>query len=120
MKRAILAFLTLLILMPGLVCAMPSCQDGIGKSPCPHHTAKGAAVPMLMQDCTKADLQKSPDIGVKKPDLLNQIFTVAAATIAVDDFSVAAVRSIHGPPPDWPTLSQTKPSIILTTQRFRE
>lgn len=118
MRRFLLSFLAFVILLPGFACAMPVCGMEKGGH-CPHHTAKVHG-PMLMQDCSKTDFQKAPDIACKKPDLGKNVFTIAAAVRALQDFEIADARFVRGPPPDWPSPSRTHPSIILATQRFRE
>ncbi len=76
---------------------------------------------MLFKDCMKVDLSKVDHSTLQKPDLTGKIFHVAwADTVPAYNFIPTSQNLIRGPPPDWPGLSQTKPSILLTTLRFRE
>ena len=77
---------------------------------------------MLFKDCAKADLFKSGDLAsVKKPDA-GKMFIAGwvAATTPAYDLTRPASHAIRGPPPDWPELSRTRPSILQITQRLRE
>lgn len=118
MKRFVLLFLAFAILLPGFACAMPVC--GMEKKEhCPHHMDKAAHGLTLMQDCAKADFQKTPDVACKKPDSGKIPFTLAAIELP-PQFETAFSRFVRGPPPEWPPSFLTKPPILLTTQRFRE
>lgn len=76
--------------------------------------------PMLFKDCTKADLYSADHVSLKKPDTVKTLFIAWADIVPVYVFTHADFHAIRGPPPDWPDLAQTQPSILLTTQRFRE
>jgi hypothetical protein len=118
MKRLLLVFLAFVILLPGFACAMPVCGMEKGGH-CPHHMDKSHGL-MLMQDCTKTDFQKAPDVACKKPDLGKDAFVIVTAAIPPANIKIADAGFVRGPPPDWPSASRTRPSIILTTQRFRK
>lgn len=121
----------LLMLTPGLACAMPSCAHEDGRQisagkPC-HDEAERDQTghgqkhgPMSNSDCAKIDLQNTDGQIVKKSAAIAQLFTPAisveknAGLVLVADTSI-----IRGPPPDWPAMSLTKPSILMTTLRIR-
>lgn len=76
---------------------------------------------VFFKDCSKVDLFSVDQASFEKPNLDNKIFFTAwVATTPDYSFTPAVNHTIRGPPPDWPDLSQTQPSILLTTQRFRE
>lgn len=137
MRKFFIHLLMLLMLTPGLVCGpfmaagkgqaavmqMPDMPDCHGmamvkdvdskKSPDEHGT-------MLFKDCAKVDLFSADHTVLKKPDMGKMFFIAWADMPSQPYFTPANFHAIRGPPPDWPDISQTKPSIILTTQRFRE
>lgn len=134
MKKLFFAFLMLLMVTPGLACGpflgigkaqaaqvsmpdMPDCKgmgmEGSKKTPDSEH--------VFFKDCSKVDLFGADHASLEKPDLGGKVFFIAwAATTPEYNFTPAAANAIRGPPPDWPDVSQTQPSILLTTQRFRE
>lgn len=130
MKRLLLSLMMLVMITPSLACAMPICADGkeaarIEQKPCAEHhsdsqkdESKGKV--RLLIDCTGVDLQvadsqadlKAPNT---QPDV--SVYTLTDETLlSQHDYIISKIR---GPPPDQPSLSETHPSIILTTQRFR-
>ena len=133
-KKALASFLILLMLTPSLVCAMPVCADearaAAAKQPCAghhdgHHDSKSSGDSKsgkvnLLKDCMSVDLQVSDNAPVlKKHDLQNGFhFTAITQADIRHDWALTDIRNIRGPPPDWPDLHQTQPSILLTTQRF--
>ena len=119
MKQFLLSFLMVVMLTPSLVCAMPVCMDEAlaakAKMPCadhaPHDSDKKENKSnklTLMSDCAGVDMQKADTSSWDKTDETASDFIVHRD-----------VGTIRGPPPDWPALSRTQPSILLTTQRFR-
>lgn len=135
MKQVFLGFLMLLMLTPSMVCAMPICAQParavklmtMSEMPChdmDHHgdkAEKKSNSSMLMKDCMGLELQVA-DNGpvIHKPDLSKDVPVILAFNVQpVSVWTSGNVSSIRGPPPDWPSYSQTKPSIILTTQRLR-
>jgi hypothetical protein len=128
MKKVLLSFLMLLMLTPGLACAMPSCvhhEEEIQASadkPCHdeagHHDKHHG--PITNADCAKTDLQSVGDQVIKKPELTSQIFIPAILQGAVPEpIQLADNSKIRGPPPEWTRLSHTSPSTLLITQRVR-
>jgi hypothetical protein len=131
MKQLLLGFLMLVMLTPSLVCAMPMCTDEAlaakAEVPCAdhvdHHGDKNEGQsnkPTFMSDCAGVDMQKADLTSLEKPDLKsNSLVYVLTDASVLNNLSHTDVGSIRGPPPDWPALSQTHPSILLTTQRLR-
>ncbi len=127
MKNALLGFLMLIMLMPGLACAMPSCMQGAGhqiaSTPChdgqasegKNHTLK------LYKDCAKADLQSAGSDILKKPDFSKGVYAALRPEhVGAAVLQPAASRTIRGPPDDWPGMTRTTPPILLTTLRIRQ
>ena len=81
------------------------------------HHDKGST---LAQDCQPADMQVPAYLDISKPDLKKSLHLDYAIMeqIPAWSFDLASNRGIRGPPP-WDEPSQTKPSILLTTQRLR-
>lgn len=127
MKKALISFLMLLMLTPGLACAMPSCvhheeTQASSEKPCHDEAEQGEKYhgPMTNADCAKTDLQNVADQAVKKSDLPDQAFIPAIVESAMpQQAQLADNTKIRGPPPDWPGLSETSPPVLLTTQRIR-
>ncbi len=121
----------LVMLTPSLVCAMPICTDEAlaakAQMPCADHAdhhgdkKEGKSDKLtFMSDCAGVDMQKADAASLEKPDLKSHsLLFVLVDDLALDNFSHADAGNIRGPPPDWPALSRTQPSILLTTQRFR-
>ena len=133
MGKFLLGFLMVLMLTPGLVCGpfmgmgkaqaarpmmmdMPDCKgmgmDSAKETPGSDH--------IFFKDCSKTDLFSADQASLQKPNLAKVFFVAWADTSPGYIFTPTDFHSIRGPPPDWPDLSQTKPSILLTTQRIRE
>ena len=125
MRKILLGFMTVLMLTPVLACAMTFCpmQSAQAAEPEPCHETgdkdTGAELPMLALDCMGIDLfsqDMSVDYALDQqadaPD-----FTWANLTTEYD-FNEGHDNAIRGPP-DWLHITQTRPSLILTTQRFR-
>ena len=136
MKKFLLGFLMLMMLTPGLACgpfmgaskahaAQPAME---GMADCPgmgmDDSKKSQEMddPTFFKDCLHIDLQNvDHHVDLKKPDISSKSFFIVSAFIVPDAVSFPiASNIIRGPPPDWPDLTQTQPSILLTTQRFRE
>lgn len=136
MRKFLAALMMLVMLTPSLACAMPVCADKAQaavttEQPCAEHHAghdtgsgkDSSSSPKginFLIDCMGVDLQTADSASVQKPDI--QAGPVFASIIVTDVPVVPASAQsseIRGPPPDWLTLSQTQPSILLTTQRLR-
>ncbi len=131
MRKLLIHLLMLLMLTPGLVCGpfmakaqaaqpmmdMPDCK---GMNMDSSETSGSDHV--FFKDCSKADLFSAGHASLEKPNLDSKIFFIAWEADIVPGyvFTPADFHTIRGPPPEWPDLSQTQPSILLTTQRFRE
>ena len=125
----------LIMLTPSLACAMPACAEpaqaakpmAMSDMPCPSMDHQGktkekeSSSGMLMKDCLGLELLVV-DNGpvIHKPDASKDVAVILALNIGpVTAWTLDNVRTIRGPPPDWPSHFQTQPSIILTTQRLR-
>lgn len=135
MRKILLSFLVLIMLTPSLACAMPVCAEpakavAAAKMPCGDHMnmehhgdkkEKKSSSGMLMKDCMGLELQVADNGPVlHKPDVTKDLPIVMALNVEpVSVWTLGNVSTIRGPPPDWPGHSQTRPSILLTTQRLR-
>ena len=129
MKKLTLTFLTLLMVMPSLVC---------GVSLCPMQSAQAAEVGsdapvlcheqpqeeidggvMLVQDCLGVDLQKSDTASIDKPELKTD-FVVYASLIDVLNGQLTEIDS-HSvrTPPLRPDIVATYLPVYQDTRRFR-
>lgn len=136
----------LVMLMPGLACGpfmagigkahaamvreetvradiMPDChgmaaaeKDANGKTP-----EKGGGT-RLFKDCAGIDLCDTDHIVLKKPDMSGKLFPATWTDRTFHPaFTLSMDTGIRGPPREWPgLLSKTQPSVLSTTQRFRE
>lgn len=127
MRKTLLGFMTLLMLTPVLACAMTFCpmQSAQAAEPMPCHESKGQSenkspeLPMLVLDCMGIDLfAQGTSVDYQPDQQLNTIDFTWADLSTKYDFSQSTSNTIRGPP-NWLQISQTQPSIILTTQRFR-
>ena len=131
MRKLLIALMMLVMLTPSLACAMPVCAgDAAVKTvanPCPEHTANHSSNQKseagqklkLLKDCMGVDLQVADSISIDKPDVHSPVFAfVWGSSLPVIEPDAKA-DAIRGPPPDWPSAHSIKPSLILSTQRFR-
>lgn len=126
MRRLFATFLTFLVLLPSLVCAMPVCpmsQPVDLEMPC-HGQMNNDRVNldalMILQDCTGVDFQvaeKGPSVGVN--DKGYDAFDHAAVIVDTKNWSILASKSPPRAPPLRRISLQFEPSIVLITQRFR-
>lgn len=133
MRKLLIHLLMLVMLTPGLACGpfmsvgkaqaaqvtmqgMPDCEGMGGQKKTPNGDH------IFFKDCSKTDLFSADHASLEKPDLGSKVFFVAwVAAVPEYSFTPAETNAVRGrPPPDWPGLSETQPSILLTTQRFRE
>lgn len=132
MRKMLLSFLMLIMLTPSLACAMPICveepQAAAVEEPCAGHSGhqdtdkkEPAGKIALMKDCMGVDLQVADEgASIKAPDFKKDLpFDIGFITHPVANQPVTVIGN-RGPPPNWPEYSQARPSIILTTLRFRE
>jgi hypothetical protein len=137
MKKFLIHLLMLVMLTPGLACGpfmtvgkahaaavqmkdMPNCHGmDMGKNTDGKDTSAKDG-PMLFKDCSKADLFSADHVSLKKLDVTKAFFMAWADSVPAYVFTPVDFYATRGPPPDWPELSETQPSILLTTQRFRE
>ena len=131
MKKFLAVIMMLVMLTPSLACAMPVCADeahaAATEQPCAEHhpghetsDKRSTGKVNLLLDCMGIDLQKADTASLDKPDLkTDPVVYALAADIGTSPPAHADSGTIRGPPPDWPALSQTQSSLLLTTQRFR-
>lgn len=134
MRKFLYSLLILLMLMPSLACAMPTCgpkakESAAASLPCAEHhpghdtgskKEGGKGNVNLLIDCMGVDMQKADTASLDKPDIKKDLIVYTlVADVSPSRFLPADAGAIRGPPPDWPALSQTQPSILLTTQRLR-
>lgn len=137
MKRFLTHFLMFIMLMPGLACGpfmtaakahaatvqmkgMENCP-GMGNMEKTDQKTSSKYGPTFFKDCAHVDLQNADNhASLKNPDLSGSMFVlVFADTVQPERLSPKSVNAIRGPPPDRPALSETQPSVLLTTQRLR-
>jgi hypothetical protein len=125
MRKTLLGLMTLLMLTPVLACAMTFCpmQAAQAAEPEPCHETqdkdKGAKLPMLVLDCMNVDLFQQ-DMVVDYEIEQQADISFSWADLTTDyGFLKDQAHVIRGPPDEWLHISQTQPSTILTTQRFR-
>ena len=134
MKRLLIHMLMFMMLMPSLACGpfmsvdkahatqmkstMPDCAE-MGMEKEKKQTSSDTL--MLFKDCLHVDLQGTDNpVNLKSPSLSDNFpLFVVADVVLPDSFLPINANVIRGPPPDWPDISQTRPSILLTTQRLR-
>lgn len=136
MRKFLVHLLMLVMLMPGLTCgpfmaagkahasvsrmkAMPDCPGMTARAQ-DDGKAAGKNGLMMFKDCARVHLYGTNHAVLKKPYMGKVFFIAWADTVPRYVFTPADSNAIRGPPPDWPDFSGAKPSIILTTQRFRE
>ncbi len=133
-RKYLLSFLMFVMLAPGLACgpfmsvskaqAAPPMQ---GMEDCPGMDKMGGEQKapedhslMFFKDCLHVDLQTADHhTDLKNPDTGKAFFMAWADIVPAYIYAPADFHVIRGPPPDWPDVSQTRPSILLTTQRLR-
>ena len=137
MRRLLVHLLMFVMLTPGLVCgpfmgtgkahaatgqmkSMPGCHGMAMNDDTGGKSLSGHDGTMLFKDCAKIDLYGADHAVLKKPDTGKVLFVSLAGVAPVYVFTPADFHAQRGPPPDWHDLSQTRPSILLITQRFRE
>lgn len=119
-----------LMLMPSLACAMPLCAGGkqaeTMHQPCANHQTghhkgkKETGKINLLVNCMGVDMQQADMTRISKPDLKTDFVVYVPVTdIVSHQIAHTGAGSIRAPPPDWPDLYETQPSLILTTQRLR-
>lgn len=137
MRKFLIHLLMLVMLMPGLACGpfmsaskahaatvqmkgMTHCHDtGLDKDSGSKKISDNDSL-MLFKDCSKADLYGADHVSLKKPDTAKMLFVAWSDIVLSPVFTPADFNDVRAPPPDWPDISQTRPSILLTAQRFRE
>lgn len=124
MRRITLTSLTLLAVLPSLMCFMAFCPmpSAQASEPAPCHlqadqTEDGGV--MLMSDCLDIDFFPSNASDDFQPDQQVDTIDLAWADIsAIRSFEPRNVDAIRGPPLAMDTLSLSQ-QLYLTTQRFR-
>ena len=134
MRRLFTTFLTFLVLLPSLACAMPVCATSEpveSQMPC-HDQMDNDQINldklmalqdcklMTLQDCMGVDFQvaeNGPNLGLS--DKSKNTFDQVAAIVDAYNWSILASKSPPRAPPLKRISLQFEPSIILSTQRFR-
>jgi len=126
MRRLFTTFLTFLVLLPSLACAMPVCsmsQPVDSQMPC-HDQMNSDQIDlaklMTLQDCMGVDFQvaeSGPNLGLN--DKSKNTFDQVAVIVDTNNWSILASKSPPRAPPLKRISLQFEPSIILSTQRFR-
>ena len=123
MKNLLASFLIIAMLAATMVCGCP--HESQASSHADHHHSDGSNhhhenSPTVAKDCSGTDMQLPAQISVNKSDLKHNFLFDDVLTGEKPTFSpiLASGKSIRGPPPDWPSLSQTHPSFLRSTQRF--
>ncbi len=121
MRKLFLSSLILLMFASTMVCGC--WHEAQAAAPASQHSDGGHSHgndTTVLPDCTGTDMQLPQQISVSKPDLKHSFHLDYVWTDEKSAFVhvLASSRDIRGPPSDWPSLSQTHPSILLTTQRF--
>lgn len=120
MRKVLLGFMTFLMLTPVLACAMAFCptQASAADQP-PCHQTDNNDGPMLALDCMGVDLfQQEASNDISPDGSIDSAPYAWADLVTVYSFRPDNSNGIRGPP-DWAAEPKTKPSILLTTQRFR-
>lgn len=122
MRNFLIGFLTLVMLTPSLACAMTYCPMPVKNEQTPCHQTGDTQQdgPMLALDCMGLDLfQQDARFDIPLPDSSAELIHFAWADLTADyNVQPADIRFVRGPP-DRTGQSPDKPSLILTTQRFR-
>ena len=131
MRKLLATLMMLVMLTPSLACAMPICAGEtaakIATKPCFEHTtnhrnqkSETGKKLNLLKDCMGVDLQVADDVSIHKPDLQDTpVFILALNSGLPVSWPDNKTDGIRGPPPYWPDIQSTQPSLILSTQRFR-
>ncbi|MBI3441765.1 MAG: hypothetical protein HY052_08220 [Proteobacteria bacterium] len=122
MKKFLASFMIVAMLASTMVCGC--WHEAAAASHSHHHSGDehhhDAHDTGFKQDCSGTDLQLPQQVSVNAHNLKNSLHldhVLADQQLAWTPV-LASSSSIRGPPPNWPGLSQTHPSILLTTQRF--
>ena len=124
MRRITITFLTLLAVLPSLMCFMAFCpmQSAQASEPVPCHEQAEQSDDggiMLMSDCMGIDFFSSNTSSDFQPDQqIDTVDLVWADISAIHSFELSNVNAIRGPPLAKDALSPSQP-LYLTTQRFR-
>ena len=130
MRKFLFSFLVLLMIMPSLLCAMPSCADKEGsvaqsEQPCANHYSNGLdgdndinQVNLLL-DCMSVDLQKGDPSSYDKANFETDLVAYDFLTVVLaDPFAEIDSNSIRGSPSS-PDIYPTNLPVYQTTKRFR-
>lgn len=125
MRKILLGFMTFLMLTPILTCAMPFCPmkgaQAAETKPCHQSKSSKKSGSMMLLDCMGVDLfQPALQADVPGPDNAADTIHFAWADLTADySFQPVDLHGIRGPPDGDRRTSINRPSLILTTQRFR-
>ncbi len=122
MKRILFSFLILAMLTPMLVCGTGfGVEKAQAAAPC--HGEQTGDTPdgvMFMLDCMGVEFQAaSGDISIETPDQnVYKVSYISAHESLSYSFCLVGQKLIRGPP-EWESITNISPSLILMTQRFR-
>ena len=130
MRRLLFSFLILVMLVPSMACAMPSCAGMMPSSTERHmshmqhmsheHSGKPMGKVKLLGDCMGNDLQAVDMVHLDPLKMVKKMEMVPAeAGHVLRHILLESASDIRGSPPDWQRVSVRQPSLILTTQRIR-
>ena len=127
MRKFIFSFLILVMLMPSLACAMPTCvgeTEMMMEQPCAEHNVSQSEDSQtdsvnLLIDCMGVDLQKTDTTSLTTPDLkkIDVGYAINADLLNLQS-ALHETKDIRGPPSESKATGFDAP-IFLTTQRFR-
>ena len=126
MRRLYITFLTCLVLLPSLACAMPACsvsQPIDLPVPC-HGQVDGDEISldgfMILQACMDIDFQVAEKTSIfSVNDKTGDPFGSLAVIADTSQRFILASQIRSREPPSRRLSFHFKPSVILTTQRFR-
>ena len=124
MRRTTLTFMTLLAVLPSLMCFMAFCpmQSAQASEPIPCHeqaeqSDEGGV--MLMSDCMGIDIFSQNNSNDFQPELQIDSLDFSWANITENhSFEPQDINGIRGPPVESVTRCPSQP-LYFTTQRFR-
>jgi hypothetical protein len=117
MKKLLVSLMVFALLTSTMVCGC--WHEAEAASPAAHHSDNDHHHGHDGTDCFGADMQLPQQAAISTPDLKSGVHFDYIWTDEQPIWSsLVADNSIGGPPPDWPSLAQTYPPVLLLTQRL--
>ena len=118
MKKLLVSFMVFALLTSTMVCGC--WHEADAASHATHHSDSDHHHGHDGTDCFGTDMQLAQQAPISTPDLKGGVHLdyIWADERPIWSSLVANNSSIRGPPPDWPSLAQTYPPILLLTQRL--